>query len=109
MPDCFHDRSQLLMRDDSPGRSPQHAASAKVLATLLVGFGLGLITAISWTWIAFVRAYRLAWIFIEDWAKLAVYRRLSVVCSPRHPGPARLSRAAQRVPTPATDPPPSAP
>jgi H+-transporting ATPase len=53
------------------------AAGTKVLATLLVGFGLGLITAISWPLIAFTWAYCIAWIFVEDWAKLAVYRHLS--------------------------------
>ena len=53
------------------------AVGTKVLATLLVGFGLGLITAISWPLIAFTWGYCIAWVFVEDWAKLAVYRHLS--------------------------------
>ena len=85
------------------------AAGTNVPGTLLAGSGPGLITPVSWTWIAFARAYRLAWIFTGDRAKLAVYRLSTPVCSPRQPGPARLSRAARRVPAPATDPPPPAP
>jgi H+-transporting ATPase len=52
------------------------ALGTKALATLLVGFGLGLVTSISWPLIGFVWAYCLAWVFIEDRAKLAVYTRL---------------------------------
>ena len=59
------------------------AVGTKVLATLLVGFGLGLITAISWPLIAFTWGYCIAWVFVEDWAKLAVYRHLN------HGGPSR--------------------
>ena len=64
-----------------PGPAPSMvwaAAGTKVPATLLAGSGPGLITAISRTWIASVRAYRLAWIFTGDRAELAVYRRLSI-------------------------------
>jgi H+-transporting ATPase len=53
------------------------AVATKVLATLLVGLGLGLITAISWPLIAFTWGYCIFWIFIEDAAKLSVYRHLS--------------------------------
>ena len=53
------------------------ALGTKALATLLVGFGLGLVTPISWPQIAFVWAYAIAWVFVEDRAKLAVYRHLS--------------------------------
>lgn len=52
------------------------ALGTKVLATLLVGFGLGPITSVAWTQIAFVWAYCIAWAFVEDQAKLAVYRIL---------------------------------
>ena len=84
-----------------PGPAPSMvwaAAGTNVPGTLLAGSGPGLITAISWTWIAFARAYRLAWMFTGDRAKLAVYRRLSTASSPQHPGPARLSRAASGYP-----------
>ncbi len=54
------------------------AVGTKVLATLLVGFGFGLVTPVSWAQIGFVWAYCLAWVFVEDWAKLAVYRHLEL-------------------------------
>ena len=53
------------------------AIGTKGLATLLVGFGLGLVSPISWPLIGFVWVYAIAWVFAEDWAKLAVYRHLS--------------------------------
>ncbi len=52
------------------------AIATKLLATLLVGLGLGLVTTIAWSQIAFVWAYCIAWVFVEDQAKLAVYRHL---------------------------------
>ena len=61
------------------------AVGTKVLATLLVAFGLGLITAISWPLIGLVWGYAIAWIFVEDAAKLAVYRHLSHT-APRQQG-----------------------
>ncbi len=54
------------------------ALVTKALATLLVGFGFGLVTTIAWSQIAFVWAYCLAWIFVEDWVKLAVYDHLDL-------------------------------
>lgn len=54
------------------------AAITKLLATLLVGLGLGLVARISWAQIAFVWVYCFAWMFVEDWAKLAVYRHLDL-------------------------------
>ena len=54
------------------------AVGTKILATLLVGFGLGLVTPISWGQVGFVWAYCIVWVFIEDWAKLAVYRHLDM-------------------------------
>jgi H+-transporting ATPase len=53
------------------------AVGTKVLATLLVAFGIGLITPISWPLIGLAWAYAIAWLFITDQAKLAVYRHLS--------------------------------
>ena len=53
------------------------AIGTKVLATLLVGFGFGLITPISWPLVGLVWGYAIAWVFVEDAAKLAVYRHLS--------------------------------
>jgi H+-transporting ATPase len=54
------------------------AIATKVLATLLVAFGLGLVTRIAWGQIDFVWAYCLAFVFVEDWVKLLVYRHLDV-------------------------------
>jgi H+-transporting ATPase len=52
------------------------ALGTKLLATLLVGFGLGLVTSVAWGQVAFVWTYCIAWAFVEDQAKLAVYRIL---------------------------------
>ena len=84
---------------ERPGRAPSlvwAAAGTKVRGTLLAGAGPGLITAISWTWIAFVRACRLAWIFTGDRAELAVYRRLStrVLTAAAGTGPSEPGSAA---------------
>ncbi len=57
------------------------AIGTKVLATILVGAGLGLLTPIGWPQKAFVWAYCVAWVFVEDRAKLAAYRRLARRCS----------------------------
>jgi H+-transporting ATPase len=54
------------------------AISTKLLATVLVGLGLGLVTAISWPVIALVWGYCLTWIFIEDQVKLRVYQHLDL-------------------------------
>ncbi|MGC8471504.1 MAG: plasma-membrane proton-efflux P-type ATPase [Acidimicrobiales bacterium] len=54
------------------------AVGTKALATLLVGFGLGLVTPIAWSQIGFVWIYCLVWVFVEDWVKLAVYRHLDL-------------------------------
>jgi H+-transporting ATPase len=47
----------------------------QVLAALIVGFGW-LVAPIAWKYVGFVWIYCLIWIFIEDWAKLRVYRHL---------------------------------
>jgi len=54
----------------------------QALAALIVGFGL-LVEAIAWKYVGFVWAYCLVWVFIEDWAKLHVYRHLELR-TPRH-------------------------
>ena len=54
------------------------AVLTKLLATFLVAFGFGLVTPISWAQIGFVWVYCFFWVFIEDWAKLAVYRHLEL-------------------------------
>jgi H+-transporting ATPase len=51
--------------------------ATQVLAVLIVGFGL-LMAQLPWSYIGLVWAYCLAWILIEDWAKLSVYRHLSL-------------------------------
>jgi H+-transporting ATPase len=45
----------------------------QVLAALIAGLGF-IVTAFPWIWILWVWLYCLFWIFIEDGAKLAVYR-----------------------------------
>jgi len=63
----------------SPHPAPSLLWSAvvtKVLATLFVVYPLGLITPISWTDVAFIWGYCIVWIFIEDQAKLAMYRHI---------------------------------
>jgi len=47
----------------------------QVVAALIAGFGI-LVQPIPWTYIALIWAYCLAWVFIEDLSKLAVYRLL---------------------------------
>ncbi len=59
------------------------AIITKLLATLLVAFGLGLLTPISWTNIGLIWAYCLVWVFINDWFKVSVYHNLNL-SGPRH-------------------------
>ena len=47
----------------------------QALAASIVGLGI-FVTAIPWSWVGYVWAYCLAWILIEDWAKMKVYERL---------------------------------
>ncbi|OIK27439.1 plasma-membrane proton-efflux P-type ATPase [Streptomyces malaysiense] len=85
------------------------AIGTKVLATALVGFGLGLVTPVSWAQIGFVWVYCIAWVFVEDWAKLAVYRHLDHSSTHHrrflghlhqqlHPAPAAGPRGARQGP-----------
>ncbi len=48
----------------------------QLLAALIVGFGI-FVAPIPWAYVGFVWAYCLAWVFIEDWAKLHVYHHLA--------------------------------
>jgi H+-transporting ATPase len=61
------------------------AIVTKVLATLFVIFPFGLMTPLGWSDVGLIWAYCIAWIFIEDRAKLAVYRRFDRT-SVRHRG-----------------------
>ncbi len=58
------------------------AIGTKVLATLLVAFGLGLVTPITWGQIGFIWVYCLVFAVVNDWVKLLVYRHLDL--SGRH-------------------------
>ncbi len=49
----------------------------QALAASIVGFGI-FVTAIPWSWVGYIWAYCLVWIFIEDWAKMRVYNRLDI-------------------------------
>jgi H+-transporting ATPase len=49
----------------------------QALAALIVGFGW-LVTPIPWIYVGFVWIYCLAWVVIEDWVKLHVYRHLEL-------------------------------
>ncbi len=51
--------------------------STQAIAAMIVGFGW-LVTPIAWKYVGFVWLYCLVWIFIEDWAKLHVYRHLEL-------------------------------
>ena len=59
------------------------AVFTKLLATLFVVYPFGLITPITWSNVGFVWAYCIVWIFIEDLAKLMVYRHMDMSTS-RH-------------------------
>ncbi len=69
------------------------AVATKALATLLVVFGLGLVTPIPWVDVALVWGYCIAWVFLEDWAKLAVYRVLDPEAPHQHHWFGRLARS----------------
>ncbi len=49
----------------------------KVLAVLIVVYGW-LVTPIPWLWVGVIFVYCIAWLFIEDLAKLIVYRHLEL-------------------------------
>jgi H+-transporting ATPase len=49
----------------------------QAVAALIVGLGL-FVTSIPWSYVGYVWAYCLIWLFIEDQAKLGVYRHLGL-------------------------------
>jgi H+-transporting ATPase len=49
----------------------------QAIAVLIVAFGI-FVTAIPWTYIGLIWLYCIAWIFIEDWVKIRVYRHLEM-------------------------------
>jgi H+-transporting ATPase len=51
--------------------------STQAIAAMIVGFGW-LVAPIAWKYVGFVWLYCLVWVFIEDWAKLHVYRHLEL-------------------------------
>jgi H+-transporting ATPase len=51
--------------------------ATQVLAVLIVGLGI-LVAPIAWKYVGFVWVYCLVWVFLEDWAKLRVYRHLEL-------------------------------
>jgi len=71
-------RRPFLTRPFPAGLLLWSAIITKLMATLLVAFGLGLVTPIPWQSIGLIWGYCLVWIFIEDWAKLGVYRHLNL-------------------------------
>ena len=52
------------------------AVATKLLATLVVAYGF-FVTPISWKYIGLIWGYCIVWVFIEDWAKLGIYRHLN--------------------------------
>jgi H+-transporting ATPase len=52
------------------------AVGTKLAVTVLVAFGAGLVTPIPLNIIGLTWGYALAWIFIEDFAKLRIYHHL---------------------------------
>jgi len=51
--------------------------ATQATAAAIVGFGI-LVTPIPWSYIGLVWVYCLAWMFINDWAKLRVYEHLGL-------------------------------
>jgi H+-transporting ATPase len=56
--------------------------ATQVVAVLIVGFGF-LMTPLPWSYIGLIWIYCLIWVFIEDWAKINVYRHLNL-SKPHH-------------------------
>jgi H+-transporting ATPase len=54
------------------------AIGTKLLGTGLAAFGFGLVTPISWEAIGLIWGYSITWAFLEDWAKLMVYRHFGM-------------------------------
>ncbi len=56
----------------------------QILAAGIVGFGI-FVPAIPWSYVGLIWGYCIVWAFIEDWAKLQVYKHLNL-SSKRHTG-----------------------
>ncbi len=54
------------------------AVATKILATIVVAFGFGLVTPISWVEIGIIWAYCILWMFVADRVKVATYRHLDL-------------------------------
>jgi H+-transporting ATPase len=54
------------------------AVATKVLATLVAGFGFGLITPIPWWAVGLAWGYAIAWMLLLDWVKVEAYRHLEL-------------------------------
>jgi H+-transporting ATPase len=54
------------------------ASVTKVFATLLAGFGFGLVTPISWGAVALVWVYAIIWMFLADAIKVLTYRYIDL-------------------------------
>lgn len=59
------------------------AIITKAAATLFVVYPMGLVPSVGWAEAGAVWGYCIVWIFIEDWAKLRVYKHLEFN-TPRH-------------------------
>jgi H+-transporting ATPase len=51
--------------------------ATQAVAAMIVGFGW-LVVAIPWSYVGLIWGYCLAWIFVEDWAKLHIYHHLEL-------------------------------
>jgi H+-transporting ATPase len=63
-----------------PHPAPLLAAAilgTQLIAALIVGFGF-LVAPIPWAYVGLIWGYCIAWVFVEDWAKLQVYRHLEL-------------------------------
>ena len=75
----------LVARTKNPFWSRPHPAPVlggaliftQIIAACIVGFGV-FVTKIPFTYILGVWGYALAWVFVEDWAKLHVYKHLAL-------------------------------
>jgi H+-transporting ATPase len=59
------------------------AVGTKILATIIVAFGFGLMTPVPWWSIGLIWGYAVAWMFVLDWVKVEAYRHLEL-SAPRH-------------------------
>ncbi len=64
----------------------------KAIASLIVGFGW-LVAPIPWSWVGYIWIYCLVWIFVEDRAKLEVYKWLDN----HEKAPAEVLQAAAQI------------